>query len=108
MPTRLAGLDRRVQRHVQDEARLAHRRPRGDDDEVRLLEAGRHLVEIDEAGRHAGDQPLVFLELFDQLVAGVRPAATAARNPERSRCSAIWKIERSASSSRLSASSSAS
>ena len=55
----LAGLDAAVQRDVQHEARLAHRRPRRDDDEVRLLEAGRHLVEIDEAARHAGDQPAV-------------------------------------------------
>ena len=104
----LAGLDAAVQRHVQHEARLAHRRPRRDDDQVRLLEARRHLVEIDEPARHAGDEALVLLQLLDQLVAGVDQLADAARSPTRSRCSAIWKIDRSASSSRSSASSSAS
>ncbi len=52
-------------RDVQHEAGLSHRRPGRDDDQVAPLEAARHLVEIDEAGRHAGDEPLVLEQLLD-------------------------------------------
>ena len=68
---RLPGLDAAVERHVQHEAGLPHRRARGDDHQVGFLESRRHLVEIDEAARHAGDQPLVLLELLDHRVAGI-------------------------------------
>ena len=53
---RHVGLRADVLRDVQHEAGLPHRRPGGDDDEVRRLKPGRHLVEIGEAGRHAGDR----------------------------------------------------
>ncbi len=71
MPTVLPAVEPAVQRDVQHEARLPHRRPRGDDDEVGLLESRRHLVEIGEAAGHAGDQPAMLLQLLDELIAGV-------------------------------------
>ena len=49
-------LDGGVLRDVQHERRLAHRRTRRDDDQVGGLEARRHLVEVREAARHAGDR----------------------------------------------------
>ena len=49
-------LDRRVLRDVQRERGLSHRWTSGDDDEIRRLKARRHLVEIVEAARHAGDR----------------------------------------------------
>ena len=45
--------------------------PRGDQDQVRRLQARRHLVEIDEAGRHAGDEALVLLQLLDRREAAL-------------------------------------
>ncbi len=42
--------------HVQGQGRLAHGRAGGQDDEVRLLQAGRHVVEVRVARGHAGDQ----------------------------------------------------
>ena len=69
---------------------------------------GRHLVEIDEAARHAGDEPLVLLQLLDRREAALhelaeRHEARRASGPRRSGRSA-----RSASSSSRSGSSSAS
>ncbi len=40
---------------VQCECRLAHRWPRGEDDEVALLQAGGHAVEVIKAGADTGD-----------------------------------------------------
>jgi hypothetical protein len=71
----LAALDGRVQRHVEDETRLAHRGPGRHDHEIRLLKARRHLVEIGEPGRHAGDEAAMLLQLLDELVAGVDEVA---------------------------------
>ena len=62
---RVLRLQRHVLGDVQHEARLAHRRPRRDDDQVAALEAARHRVEIDEAGGDAGDQLLLFEEQLD-------------------------------------------
>ena len=73
----LAGVDRGIERDVEHEARLPHRRPRGDDDEVGFLEARRHLVELDEAARDAGDEPALRLQLLDHLVALVDHVADA-------------------------------
>ena len=64
-----------VLRDVQHEAGLAHRRPRRDEHQVRRLQPRRHLVEIDEAGRHAGDQPLVLLQLLDRREAALHEIA---------------------------------
>ena len=64
-----------VLRDVEHEARLAHRRPRRDQHEVRRLQAGRHLVEVDETGRHAGDQALVLLQLLDRREAALHEVA---------------------------------
>ena len=72
---RHVGLDADVLRDVQHEAGLPHRRARRDEDEVRRLQAGRHLVEIDEPGRHAGDQPLVLLQLLDRREAALDQVA---------------------------------
>ena len=64
-----------VLRDVQHQARLPHRRPGRDDDQVRGLEAGRQLVEIGEAGRHAGDQLLARVQLLDGVEARLRQVA---------------------------------
>ena len=72
---RHVGLGADVLRDVQHEARLPHRRTRRDDDEVRRLKPGRHLVEIGEAGRHAGDQLLARVQLLDRLEARLRQIA---------------------------------
>ena len=64
-----------VLRDVQDEAGLAHRRPGGDENQVRRLQPRGHLVEVDEAGRHAGDQPLVLLQLLDGREAALHEVA---------------------------------
>src|SRR3546814_3900505 len=44
---------------VQCEGGLAHRRARGEDQQVGRLQAGSHLVELGVAGRHAGDAAAV-------------------------------------------------
>ena len=46
---------------------LAHTRAAGDQDEVGGLQAGGHLVELDEAGRHAGDVLLALVQPLDVL-----------------------------------------
>ena len=53
--TGLAVLDRDVLGDVRDQRALAHRGPRGEHDQVRLLEAAGDVVEVAEAGRRAGD-----------------------------------------------------
>ena len=62
-------------RDIEHEARLAHRRAGGDEYEIGGLQSRRHLVEIDEAGRHAGDQPLVLLQLLDCREAALHEVA---------------------------------
>ena len=62
---RLPRLGARVLGDVQAERRLPHRGTRGDDDEVALLQAARHLVEVDEAGGDAGDELAALGELVD-------------------------------------------
>ena len=74
-PHALARLDGAVHRHVEHEARLPHRRPGRDDDQVGRLEPRRHLIEIDKPARNARDQALVFLQLLDQFVPGVHELA---------------------------------
>ena len=69
------GLGADVLRDVEHEAGLAHRRARRDQHQVRRLQARGHLVEIDEAGRHAGDQPLVLLQLLDGREAALHQIA---------------------------------
>ena len=66
---RQAGVDGDVLADVDGERGLAHRRTAGHDHEVARLQAGRHLVEVDEAGRHAGDLALVVaaVQLVDAL-----------------------------------------
>ena len=61
-----------VLRDVQDERGLADRRPRRDDDEIARLKAGRHLVEIGEPRRHAGDELLALVRALDRGEARVR------------------------------------
>ena len=65
--TPVFALERGVLRHVERERGLPHARAAGDDDEVARLQAGGLLVEVDEAGRHAGDQLLALVELLDRL-----------------------------------------
>ena len=64
------GLHGGVGGHAQGEGGLAHRRPGPDDDQRRGLEAVQALVEIDVAGRHAGDG-LAPVEEALQAVEGV-------------------------------------
>ena len=52
------------------EGGLAHARPAADDDEVGRLQPGRQLVEIGEAGRHAGDRRALLVQAVD-LAEGV-------------------------------------
>ena len=61
------ALERGVLRDVERKGGLAHARPAGDDDQVGRLQPGGHLVEVDEAGGHAGDQLLALVELLDRL-----------------------------------------
>ena len=58
-----------------DERGLPDRRPRGDDDEIARLKAGRQLVEIGEPGRHAGDELLALVRALDRREARVRQLA---------------------------------
>ena len=105
---RHVGLRADVLRDVQHEAGLAHRRTRRHDDEIARLQAGRHLVEIVEAGRHAGDRSLALLQLLDGREA---VAHELAQRNEARRGSGFRRWRRSsvsASSSRTSGSSSAS
>ena len=69
------GLRADVLRHVEREAGLPHRRAGGDDDQIGRLQARRHLVEVGEAGRHAGDELLVRVQLLDRLEARLREVA---------------------------------
>ncbi len=68
---RHAVVDRRVLGDVGGERALAHRGPGGDHDQVAGLEAAGELVEVGEAGRHAGEPHVLareLLELVDLLV----------------------------------------
>ena len=67
-PTLLPLLDRRVLGDVEREARLADRRPGGDDDQVALLEAGRQRVEVREAGPDAADLAAVGVQVVEPVV----------------------------------------
>ena len=53
---------------VEREARLADRRPGGDDDQVARLEAGRQGVEVGEAGADAGDLAAVGVQVVEPVV----------------------------------------
>ena len=64
----LALLDRGVLGDVEREARLADRRPGGEDDEVALLEPGRERVEVGEAGPHAADLAAVGVQVVEPVV----------------------------------------
>ena len=72
---RHVGLGADVLGDVQHQAGLPHRRPGRDDDQVGRLQAGRHLVEIGEAGGDAGDQLLARVQLLDRVEAGLREVA---------------------------------
>ena len=61
-------VDRQVRRDVQGEGRLAHPRPRRDDDQVGLLEALRQRVQPREAGREAGQHRAAAVDLLDLLL----------------------------------------
>ena len=54
-PTGRPSVDRSVLGDVHRERRFAHTRPTGDDHQVARLQPRGHAVEVDEAGRHAGD-----------------------------------------------------
>ena len=69
------GLRPDMLRDVQHQAGLAHRGPRGHDHEVGRLQPRGHLVEIGEAGGHAGDELLARVQLLDRLEARLRQVA---------------------------------
>ena len=89
---RHVGLRADVLRDVEHEARLAHRRPRRDDDEVGRLEPGHHLVELDEPGRHAGDELLARVRPARRARSSRSPARASTRSRRGSTPSAIAKI----------------
>ena len=64
----LALADGRVLGDVEREARLADRRPSGEDDEVALLEARRERVEVGEARPDAADLAAVGVEVVEPVV----------------------------------------
>ena len=66
---RQSGRERDVLADVERERGLAHARPAGDDNEIALLQSRGHVIEIGEAGRHAGDIRgiLAIEEHFDAL-----------------------------------------
>ena len=64
----LALADGGVLGDVEREARLADRRPRGEDDEVALLEARRERVEVGEAGPDAADLAAVGVQVVEPVV----------------------------------------
>ena len=64
----LALLDRGVLGDVEREARLADRRPGGEDDQVALLEPGRERVEVGEPGPDAADLAAVGVEVVEPVV----------------------------------------
>ena len=64
----LALLDRGVLGDVEREARLADRRPGGEDDQVALLEPGREGVEVGEPGPHAADLAAVGVQVIEPVV----------------------------------------
>ena len=64
----LALLDRGVLGDVEREARLADRRPGGEDDQVALLEPGRERVEVGEPGPHAADLAAVSVQVVEPVV----------------------------------------
>jgi len=53
--------------HVEREARLAHARAARDDDEVAVLQARGHLVEVDEPGGLAGDRRRIAMQLVQAV-----------------------------------------
>jgi hypothetical protein len=67
---RNVAFDGRVLRDVQHEGRLAHGRTGRDDHEVRRLEAERHLVEVREPRRHAGEVAAARAQHLDALHRG--------------------------------------
>ncbi len=99
---RLAMPDGGVLGDVGGEARLAHRRPGGEYDQVPWLEAAREVVEVGEARRRAGeaDVPLrQLLELVDLLVEEVvQPAhltaAVLVPDAEETRLEALDQLPR--------------
>ena len=69
---RLILQHRRIFDEVHRKCRFTHRRTRGDDNQIRRLQAGGFLVEIVIAGVHAGDAVVRLLEqLFDTGNGGV-------------------------------------
>ena len=61
------ALDGRVLGDVHGKGGLAHRGTPGHDDQIGILQARRHLVEIFVAGRDASDLALVFVQFLDAL-----------------------------------------
>ena len=87
---------------VQRERGLAHARPPGDDDEVARLQPRGHLVEVGEAGRHAGDRRTDRRGCTARRCARPRRSAASPSSAycfcPRAPCSAICRILVSASS----------
>ena len=72
---RLAVGDRGAVGHAERKAGLAHRRPSGDDDQVRALQPAGELVEIGEAGSDADDFAAVLLQVVDLVEEAVEHVA---------------------------------
>jgi hypothetical protein len=51
--------------NVDGQSRFAHRRPSGNDDQLALLQAAGHAVELGEVGGQAGDFAALLVEVVD-------------------------------------------
>ena len=74
-----------VGRRAEREAGLAHARTRREDDQVARLEAGRQMIQIAEAGRHARHVDARLVELRDALEALLEQLLDVAEVPRHPR-----------------------
>ena len=72
------GLDRGVGGHAEGERGLAHGGAGADDDEGVGLQAREQLVEVEEAGGHAGDGLAPLVERLEAVEVGVEQVADRA------------------------------
>ena len=102
IPTGLPAIDRGMAGDVEAEGRLPETRPGGDHDEVLVVEASGHAVEVGETGVDPGDRPAVPGGFLDLLVGRVGEFARrleaaadfAGRDPEDLRLRSFEDLRR--------------